>query len=254
MAQSTSRGRQEKKQSVVIIPEGGRIPPQSTDMEEAVLGASMLEVEAARMVVDMLRPEVFYSAAHQKIFAAISELNKRDQPIDLLTVTQELKRVNDLEEVGGAVYLTELTSKIVSAANIEYHARIVLQKYIQRELIRAATLIQNMVYEDTLDVTELLDRSEDELFRIAEGNIKHEVAPIHEVIKQSLAEIEELGKKEDALVGVPSGFTRLDRLTSGWQKSELVIVAARPSMGKTAFALTMARNMAINHNKNVAIF
>ena len=128
MAQVTSRGRQEKKPSVVVIPEGGRVPPQSPEMEEAVLGAAMLEIEAARMVVDMLRPEVFYSTAHQKIFAAIEELNKRDQPIDLLTVTQELKRVNDLEDAGGAVYLTDLTSKIVSAANIEYHARIVLQK------------------------------------------------------------------------------------------------------------------------------
>ncbi|MDZ7635479.1 MAG: DnaB-like helicase N-terminal domain-containing protein [Bacteroidales bacterium] len=187
MVQIASRGRQDKKSSVVVIPEGGRIPPQSPEMEEAVLGAAMLEVEAARMVVDILRPEVFYSSAHQKIFSAIAELNKRDQPIDLLTVTQELKRVNELEEAGGPVYLTELTSRIVSAANIEYHARIVMQKYIQRELIRAATLIQNMVYEDALDVTELLDRSEDELFRIAEGNIKHEVAPIHEVIKQALA-------------------------------------------------------------------
>ncbi|HMT67726.1 MAG TPA: DnaB-like helicase C-terminal domain-containing protein, partial [Bacteroidales bacterium] len=254
MAQGTSRGRQDKKQSVVIIPEGGRIPPQATEMEEAVLGAAMLEIDAARMVVDMLRPEVFYPASHQKIFAAIVELNKRDQAIDLLTVTQELKRRGELDEAGGAVYLTELTSKVVSAANIEYHARIVLQKYIQRELIRATTMIQNMVYEDTLDVTELLDKSEDELFRIAEGNIKHEVTPIHEVIKQTLAEIEELGKKEDALVGTPSGFTKLDRLTSGWQKSELVIIAARPSMGKTAFALTMARNMAINHGRKVAIF
>ncbi len=254
MAQVAARGRQDKRQSVVVIPEGGRIPPQSPEMEEAVLGAAMLEIEAARMVVDMLRPETFYSSAHQKIFAAIVELNKRDQPVDLLTVTQELKRVNELEDAGGPVYLTELTSRIVSAANIEYHARIVMQKYIQRELIRASTLIQNMVYEDTLDVTELLDKSEDELFRIAEGNIKNEVAPIHEVIKQALAEMEELGKKEDALVGVPSGFTKLDRLTSGWQKSELIIIAARPSMGKTAFALTMARNMAIDHGRKVAIF
>src|SRR5512133_816697 len=254
MPPTSSRNRQEKKSSVMVIPEGGRIPPQSPEMEEAVLGAAMLEIEAARMIIDILRPEVFYSAAHQKIFAAIIELNKRDQPIDLLTVTRELKRLNELEEAGGAVYLTELTSKIVSAANIEYHARIVLQKYLQPELIRASTLIQNMVYEDTLDVTELLDKSEDELFRIAEGNIKHEVAPIHEVIKQALADIEEAGKKEDALVGVPSGFTKLDRLTSGWQKSELVIIAARPSMGKTAFALSMARNMAVDHGKYVAIF
>lgn len=239
---------------MVIIPEGGRVPPQSPEMEEAVLGAAMLEVDATRTVVDMLRPEVFYSAAHQYIFAAIVELSRRDEPVDLLTVTSELKRTARLEEVGGAVYLTELTSRIVSAANIEYHARIVLQKYIQRELIRAATTIQNMVYEDTLDVTELLDRSEDELFRIAEGNIKHEVAPIHEIIKQSLQEIEDLGKRENNLIGIPAGFTELDRYTYGWQKSELVIIAARPSMGKTAFALTMARNMAIEHKSKVVIF
>ena len=254
MSPASPRVRQEKKPSVMIIPEGGKIPPQSPEMEEAVLGAAMLEIEASRMIVDLLRPEVFYSAAHQKIFAAIVELNRKDSAVDLLTVTQELKRKNELEEAGGPVYIAELTSKVVSAANIEFHARIVLQKFIQRELIRASTLIQNMVYEDTLDVTELLDKSEDELFRIAEGNIKHEVAPIHEVIKQALAEIEEVGKKEDALVGVPSGFTKLDRLTSGWQKSELVIIAARPSMGKTAFALSMARNMAIDHGRKVAIF
>jgi replicative DNA helicase len=254
MPVQNSKSRQDKKSSVMIIPEGGKVPPQSPEMEEAVLGAAMLEIEAARMIIDILRPETFYTPRHQKIFAAIVDLNKRDEAIDLLTVMQELRRKNELEEAGGPVYLTELTTKVVSAANIEFHARIVLQKYIQRELLRSTTTIQNLVYEDTLDVTELLDRSEDELFRIAEGNIKHEMAPIHEVIKKALGEIEEAGKKEDSLIGVPSGFTKLDRLTSGWQKSELVIIAARPSMGKTAFALSMARNMAIEHAKKVAIF
>ncbi|HNX66718.1 MAG TPA: replicative DNA helicase [Bacteroidales bacterium] len=254
MPAQNPKSRQEKKPSVMIIPEGGRIPPQSPEMEEAVLGAAMLEIEAARMIIDILRPEAFYTPQHQKIFTAIVELNKRDEAIDLLTVMQELRRRNELEEAGGPVYLTELTTRVVSAANIEFHARIVLQKYIQRELLRSTTVIQNLVYEDNLDVTELLDRSEDELFRIAEGNIKHEMAPIHEVIKKALSEIEEAGKKEDALIGVPSGFTKLDRLTSGWQKGELVIIAARPSMGKTAFALSMARNMAIEHGKKVAIF
>ncbi|HPT12846.1 MAG TPA: DnaB-like helicase N-terminal domain-containing protein, partial [Bacteroidales bacterium] len=218
MPAQNPKSRQEKKPSVMIIPEGGRIPPQSPEMEEAVLGAAMLEIEAARMIIDILRPEAFYTPQHQKIFTAIVELNKRDEAIDLLTVMQELRRRNELEEAGGPVYLTELTTRVVSAANIEFHARIVLQKYIQRELLRSTTVIQNLVYEDNLDVTELLDRSEDELFRIAEGNIKHEMAPIHEVIKKALSEIEEAGKKEDALIGVPSGFTKLDRLTSGWQK------------------------------------
>jgi len=152
------------------------------------------------------------------------------------------------------VYLSQLTSKVVSAANVDYHARIVAQKYIQRELIRVSTEIQTRAFDDTWDVTELLDFSENELFQIAEGNIKREVSPINMVIKEAIKEIEEAGKREDALVGTPSGFTKLDRLTSGWQKSELIIIAARPSMGKTALALSMARNMAIDHGKNVAIF
>ena len=159
-----------------------------------------------------------------------------------------------MDSVGGPVYLTQLTSKVVSAANVEYHARIVAQKHIQRELIRVSTDIQTRSFDDTYDVTELLDYSENALFQIAEGNIRREVAPINVVIKEAIREIEEAGKREDALVGTPSGFTKLDRLTSGWQKSELVIIAARPSMGKTAFALSMARNMAIDHDKRVAIF
>jgi membrane-associated phospholipid phosphatase len=154
-------------------------------------------------------------------------------------VTEELRATGELESTGGPVYLTQLTSKVVSAAHVEYHARIVAQKYIQRELIRVATEIQNRSFDDTYDITELLDYSEDAIFQIAEGNIKREVAPINEVIKDAIQEIEEAGKREDALVGIPSGFTRLDRLTSGWQKSELIIIAARPSMGKTALALSI---------------
>ncbi|HNY15167.1 MAG TPA: replicative DNA helicase, partial [Bacteroidales bacterium] len=192
--------------------------------------------------------------AHQKIYKAIADLNLREFPVDLYTVTEELRSHGELEIVGGPVYLTQLTAKVVSAANVDYHARIVAQKYIQRELIRVSSEIQTRSYDDTYDVTELLDFSENELFQIAEGNIKREVAPINLVIKEAIREIEEAGKREDALVGTPSGFTRLDRLTSGWQKSELIIIAGRPSMGKTAFALSMARNMAVDHNKHVAIF
>ncbi|HPT22177.1 MAG TPA: replicative DNA helicase, partial [Bacteroidales bacterium] len=230
------------------------VPPQANDMEEAVLGAIMLEKEAVITILDILKPESFYKEAHQKIFKAILDLNAREYPVDLYTVTEELRAHHELDSVGGPVYLTQLTSKVVSAANVDYHARIVAQKYIQRELIRVSTEIQTRSFDDTYDVTELLDYSENALFQIAEGNIKREVAPINIVIKDAIREIEEAGKREDALVGTPSGFTKLDRLTSGWQKSELVIIAARPSMGKTAFALSMARNMAIEHGKNVAIF
>lgn len=250
MVKRTNPGRP----AVVALPDFGRVPPQAIDMEEAVLGAIMLEKEAVIAILDILKPESFYKEAHSKIFKAISDLSAREFPVDLYTVTEELKAHNELESVGGPVYLTQLTSKVVSAANVDYHARIVAQKYIQRELIRVSTEIQARAFDDTWDVTDLLDYSENELFQIAEGNIKKEVAPINIVIKEAIKEIEAAGKREDALVGIPSGFTKLDRLTSGWQKSELIIIAARPSMGKTALALSMARNMAVDHGKYVAIF
>jgi replicative DNA helicase len=242
------------KPVVTVLPDFGKVPPQAIDMEEAVLGAIMLEKEAVITILDILKPESFYKDAHRKIFKAVSDLSTREYPVDLYTVTEELRAHNELESAGGPVYLSQLTSKVVSAANVDYHARIVAQKYIQRELIRVSTEIQTRAFDDTWDVTELLDYSENELFQIAEGNIKREVSPINMVIKEAIKEIEEAGKREDALVGIPSGFTKLDRLTSGWQKSELVIIAARPSMGKTAFALSMARNMSIDHGKKVAIF
>lgn len=250
MTRQTKLGRS----AVVALSDFGRVPPQAIDMEEAVLGAIMLEKEAVIAILDILKPESFYKEAHSKIFKAISDLSAREFPVDLYTVTEELKAHNELDSVGGPVYLTQLTSKVVSAANVDYHARIVAQKYIQRELIRVSTEIQARAFDDTWDVTDLLDYSENELFQIAEGNIKKEVAPINIVIKEAIKEIEAAGKREDALVGIPSGFTKLDRLTSGWQKSELIIIAARPSMGKTALALSMARNMAVDHGKNVAIF
>jgi replicative DNA helicase len=223
-------------------------------MEEAVLGAVMLESDAVITVIDLLKPESFYKEANRKIFIAVKSLSTKEIPVDLYTVTEELKSTGELDSAGGPLYLTQLTSKVVSAANVEYHAKIVAQKYIQRELIRVATDIQAMAYDDSFDITDLLDRSENELFQIAEGNIKREVLPINVVIKKAIEEMEEAGKQEDGLIGVPSGFSKLDRLTSGWQKSDLIIVAARPSMGKTALALSMARNIAVDHNRKVAIF
>ena len=249
-----AKQRSNPRPAITALPDFGKVPPQALDMEEAVLGAIMLEKEAVITILDILKPESFYKEAHQKIFKAVADLNTREHPVDLYTVTEELRAHNELDSAGGPVYLTQLTSKVVSAANVDYHARIVQQKFIQRELISVSTEIQNRSYDDTYDVTELLDYSENALFQIAEGNIKREVAPINVVIKDAIREIEAAGKREDALVGTPSGFTRLDRLTSGWQKSELVIIAARPSMGKTAFALSMARSMAVDHGRYVAIF
>ncbi len=232
----------------------GKLPPQAIELEEAVLGAIMMEKNAIVEVMDILTPDSFYKEEHQKIFQAIIDLSSNDKAIDILTVTEELRKRNQLDEIGGPVYITQLTSRIASAAHVDFHSRIVAQKFIQRELIRVATEIQNRAFDDSLDVNDLLDYSESELFNVAQSNIKKETVKINVLIKEAINQIEEAGKREDSLVGVPSGFTKLDRLTSGWQKSDLIIIAARPSMGKTALVLTMARNMAVMNNKSVAVF
>ena len=232
----------------------GKVPPQAIDIEEAVLGAILIEKDAVIAVLDILKPESFYKDAHQKIYNAILELSTKEKPIDILTVTEELRSNDELESVGGPFYITQLTNRVASSAHIEYHSRIVAQKYIQRELIRISSEIQNRAFDDSIDVDDLLDFSERELFDIAEGNIKRETAKINVLIKKAIERIEEAAKHEETLVGVPSGYTKLDRLTSGWQKSDLIIVAARPSMGKTAFALSMARTITVEHNRPVAFF
>jgi len=242
------------KNKQVIAMDYGKIPPQALDLEEAVLGAIMLEKDAILSVLDILEPGSFYKEAHQTIFEVAQSLSQQEKPIDLLTVTEELRKREKLEAVGGAVYISQLTSRVGSAAHLEYHARIVAQKYIQRELIRVSSEIQERAFDEGSDVDDLLDFSERELLNIAEGHIKKETIKLSNLIKSALEQIEEAGKTKDSLSGVPSGFTRLDRLTSGWQKSDLIILAARPSMGKTAFVLSMARNMAVDHSRPVAFF
>lgn len=240
--------------SNLIAADHGKIPPQALDLEAAVLGAIMLEKDAILSVLDILVPECFYQDANQRIFSAAVELSNREKPIDLLTITEELRKRNELEQVGGATYISQLTSRVGSAAHLEYHARIIAQKYIQRELIRVSTEIQTKSYDETIDVDDLLDFSERELLNIAEGNIKKETVKIDKLVAEAISQIEEAGKRDDSLSGIPSGYSQLDRMTSGWQKSDLVIIAARPSMGKTAFVLSMARNIAVDHERPVAFF
>ena len=243
-----------KNTPVNINPDFGRMPPQATDLEEAVLGAIMLEKDAIIAIMDILKPQSFYKEVHQKIYQVIIDLSGKHEPVDILTVTEALKKTGQLEEIGGALYITQLTSRVASAAHLEFHARIVAQKFIQRELIRVSSEIQAKAFDESHDVDELLDYSEQELFKIAEGNIKKETVKINLLIRDAINQIEEASKREDSLSGVPSGFTKLDRITSGWQKSDLIIIAARPSMGKTAFVLSMARNIAVDHNRPVAFF
>lgn len=232
----------------------GKLPPQATDLEEAVLGALMLEKDALSAVIDILKPEVFYVDAHQKIFQAIQVLFQKSSPVDILTVISQLRQQGDLELIGGAYYITELTNRVASAANIEYHARIISQKFIQRELIRISTEISNSAYEDTTDVFDLLDHAEKNLFDIAQNNLRRDSRKMDDIIRESLDTLEKMRDKVDGLTGVASGFTGLDRMTSGWQPSDLVIVAARPAMGKTAFVLSCARNAAVQFGKPVVVF
>ncbi len=247
---NTDRNRTNDLSSFVF----GKVQPQALSLEEAVLGALMLDKDALPSVLDILRTESFYSEAHQSIYKAILELFRSSKPIDLLTVTEELRHLALLDSVGGAYYLVELTNRVGSAANIEYHARIIAQKHIQRELIKVSTLIIRDAYEDTTDVFDLLDKAEQNLFAITETNLSRSFEGMNTLAGKLLKQIELLSQKKDGLTGVPTGFTNLDRLTSGWQPSDLVIVAARPSMGKTAFTLSLARNAAMEFNKGVAFF
>lgn len=254
--EKTDRLRKRKTNNAVQIAslEHGKLQPQALDLEEAVLGAMMLEKEAVNTAIDILQPRSFYKESHQKIFEVIKELFNDSEPIDILTITNALKKKGELEIVGGPYYITQLTNRVASAANIEFHARIIAQKYIQRELIRISTEIITDAYDDTTDVFTLLDRAESSLFSVTEGNIRKTFDSMSELIRGAIKQIETARDQDSNVIGVPSGFTDLDRMTSGWQPSDLVILAARPAMGKTAFALTLARNAAVEFQKGVAVF
>ena len=236
------------------ISEYGKVPPQAIELEEVVLGALMLEKDAYITVGDIICPDAFYKDSHKKIFKAIQRLAMDEEPIDILTVSEELKKQGALDEVGGYVYISQLTNRVASAAHIEFHARIIAQKHIQRELIRVSSEILTMAYDESIDVADLMDKAQQDVFDVAEGNIRKEISPISKVIDEAIKGIETAAARADGLSGVPSGFTALDRVTSGWQPSDLVIIAARPSMGKTAFVLSMARNMAVTHKQAIAVF
>ncbi|GAB4264411.1 MAG: replicative DNA helicase [Saprospiraceae bacterium] len=232
----------------------GKVQPQAIPLEEAVLGALMLDKDALVTVMDIISEKSFYDERNGLIYKAIKSLFEKSYPVDLLTVTEELKRNGDLDTVGGPAYLVELTNRVASSANIEYHARIIAQKHIQRQLIKVATGIIHDAYEDTTDVFDLLDDAERGLFEITQSNLSRQHKTMGQLTSELMKLMDELKNKKDGLTGVPTGFTKLDRLTSGWQPSDLVIIAARPGMGKTSFVLALARNAAIDFQKPVAIF
>jgi len=232
----------------------GKLQPQAIELEEAVLGALMIDNESLSDAIDSLREEYFYKPDHQKIFSAIVALFNQTQPVDILTVAEELKKKGELEKVGGIHYISTLTNNVSSSSNTEFHARIVAEKFIKRSLISISNNIIGDAFDDSVDIFDLLNKAEEKLFTVTEGTLRKSYDKMSLLIKGALENIETLRQKEDGLSGVPSGFSKLDRVTSGWQKSDLIIIPARPGMGKTALALSMARNIAIDYETPIGFF
>lgn len=253
MEKAKSFNPQNRSKGTVINLEQGKLPPQAIDLEEAVLGAMMIDKKGVDDVIDILHSDVFYKPAHQHIYNAIFKLFEKSEPIDLLTVSNQLRKDEKLDSVGGDFYIIGLSQKVSSAAHIEFHARIILQKFIQRRLISISSEIIGNAYDETVDVFDLLDDAETKLFDITQGNLKKSSEAAENLVSQALKKIEEISNQE-GMSGVATGFTKLDALTSGWQPSDLIILAARPGMGKTAFVMSMAKNMAIDFDIPVAIF
>jgi len=250
--QSQSQQSQSKKGNVINL-EKGKLPPQAIDIEEVVLGAMLIDKKGVDEAIDILQPEVFYDQKHQFIYEAIITLFQEGKPVDLLTVTSQLKEDKKLQDVGGEIYLIQLTQKISSSAHIEYHSRIIIQKYIQRSLIQISGEIIKDSYDEGKDVFDLLDEAESKLYGVTQGYINKASQSAQNLVTEAKKKIEEIAN-QDGSSGILSGFTGIDKLTSGWQLSDLIIIAARPSMGKTAFILSMARNIAVGQKVPVGFF
>jgi len=251
--ENKATGRQRSK-TPTNTEESGRLQPQAREMEEAVLGAIMIEKDAYSVISDILRPESFYDKTHELIYRAIQDLALQQKPIDIITVVEQLKKRGDIDAIGGPYYITQLSSKVVSSAHIEYHAQIIAQKYLARELITFSSDVASKAFDETIDVDDLMQDAEGKLFEISQRNVKKDVTQIDPVIKEAIDLMQIAAQRTDGLSGIQTGFKHLDKITSGWQNSDLIIIAARPAMGKTAFVLSMAKNMAVDFNTPVAVF
>ncbi|MDE7379392.1 MAG: replicative DNA helicase [Paraprevotella sp.] len=255
--QQRKTARRTTRTKVVEVPSEdayGREQPQAVPFEEAVLGALMIEKDAYSLVSEILKPECFYDHRHQLIYESIRTLNLQQKPVDILTVTEHLNSTGHLEECGGPYYITQLSGKVASSAHIEYHARIIAQKYLARELITFTSRIQSKAFDATVDVDDLMQEAEGKLFEISQQNMKKDYTQINPVIHEAYEMLQKAAARSDGLSGLSSGFEKLDRMTSGWQNSDLVIIAARPAMGKTAFVLSMCRKMAVDMKIPCAMF
>lgn len=257
MPSTTANSRKRRTEPTVIkvgANELGKLPPQAPELEESVLGALMIEKDAFGTVADLLRPESFYSDRNRHIFEAIRTLSSKEAPVDVLSVAEQLRTMGTLEQAGGVVYLSELTQRVASAAHLRYHAQIVAQKATARDLITMACQIEEKGYDETQDVHDLMQFAESGIFEISQRTQARDVTQIDPVITEAFERMRKASQNEGNISGVPSGFDALDKITSGWQKSDLVIIAARPAMGKTAFVLSMAKNIAVNYHRPVAMF
>lgn len=228
--------------------------PQAVEIEKMVLGALMIDKDAFSVVSEILHPETFYEPRNQKIYKAIQTLSLNEDPVDIMTVVEELKREGTLEDVGGPGYILELSSHVASSAHIEYHAKVLAQKYLARQLISFASVIETKAFDETVDVDELMQEAEGSLFELSQKNMRQDYTQIDPVVKQAVEILQKAAANKGGLTGIPTGYTKLDDYTAGWQKSDLVIIAGRPAMGKTSFALSLAKNIAVDYNTPIAFF
>ena len=252
--QTNNSGGQRRRRQQPVDNTYAHVQPQATEIERAVLGALMIDKDAYAVVCEMLLPESFYEPRNQKVYRAIMELSMHELPVDVWTVTEQLAKQGDLEDVGGPGYVTELSSRVASSANIEYHARIIAQKSLARQLISFSSNIQTKAFDETIDVDDLMQEAEGSLFELGQRNMKKDYTQIDPVIKNAVDVIQKAAANKDGLTGVPTGYHKLDDITSGWQPSDLVIIAGRPAMGKTSFALSMAKNIAADYKVPMAFF
>jgi len=256
MAVSNKNSKRSPQTTIIKVGanEMGKLPPQAQELEDSVLGALMIEKEAFGTVADLLRPEVFYKDQNRLVFEAIRELAVNDQPIDILSVGEKLKSKGTLEKAGGVVYLSELTRRVASTAHLHYHAEIIAKKATARDLISMAAQIEEKAFDETQDIDDLMQEAEAGIFEITQRSQKRSVTQVDSVIEEAFARMEKAAKNTGNISGIPSGFHALDKITSGWQTPDLIIIAARPAMGKTAFVLSMAKNIAVDRGIPTAIF
>lgn len=253
-ADNTKKQSGGRRQSTPIDNAYGHLQPQAVDIEQVVLGALMIDSDAFSVVSEILKPETFYEPKHQYIYDAIRKLNMDERPVDIMTVTEELKRLGTLERVGGAAYVVELSSRVISSAHIEYHAKVLAQKFLARQLISFASNVETKAFDETVDVEELMQETEGSLFELSQNNMKKDYESISNVLADAVKILQNSAANAGGMTGLPTGYTRLDELTSGWQKSDLIILAGRPAMGKTSFALSLARNIAVDYGNPIAFF